>query len=91
MEHKKHHPSKTLCLKFQKGAFERSAEMCRYIHSRTITTTKFTSQTPNVSTKPVPNLWKQYCLLSTLIAAPDQRALVQALNFPNQRLPAMDE
>ena len=88
---KKHHPSKNLCLKFQKGTCERRAERCRYVHSRTITTTKATAKEPLVSTKPLPKMWKQDFLPSALIAPPDQGALVQALNFLNQRLAAMEE
>ena len=88
---KKHHPSKIPCFKFQKGTCEKSTEKCRYMHSTTITSKTSTAPAPSVSNQALPSMWKQDFLPSTLTAAPDQGALVMALNMLNQWLGAMEE
>ena len=87
---KKEHPSKVTCIKFQKGICDRSAESCRFNHTLSTTQANSTSPKPNAWTKPLSSVQKKDFPQPPPTAAPDQAALLEALNRLGQRLEAIE-
>ena len=92
MEHKKkNYPSKIPCNKFQKGECHRSAEECRYKHVGITLQPSNTISQPTNSEQPLPSMWQKDFPPLVPSAAPDQEALILALNMVHQRLQAMEK
>ena len=91
MDHKKkNHPSKILCTKFQKRECKRSSEDCRYLH------VLFTSvpgvgsiSSQNAPAQKLSSVWQQDFPQLPPTTAPNQEALIMALNMVNQSLQAL--
>ena len=92
LEHKKkNHPSKMICTKFQKGTCDRSAQECRYVHSKTAIKESSTESRSNAWDQPLSSLWQQDFQQTAPAPAPDQGALVKTLIMLNQRLESMEK
>ena len=91
MEHKKkNHPSNILCDKFLQGACKRSAEDCHYKHVSPTTQENTKRSEPSNLAQPLPNVWHQGFQQPPTSAAPDQGALVIALQTLSRRLEAIE-
>ena len=61
------------------------------MHSITTTETISIGSSPSVSASPLHTVWNKDFLQTAFKAAPDQGALVKALDMLNQRLEAMEQ
>ena len=91
MEHKKkNHPSKILCTKFQKRECKRSSEDCRYLHVLSTSVPGVGSiSSQNAPAQKLSSVWQQDFPQLPPTTAPNQEALIMALNMVNQSLQAL--